>query len=121
MTANDAGKDYNVVFVCRATVLDGYELVDRPGKPASYPGIAADYEKAFRVWKSLPCDVFLASHGQFFSLTEKREALKNGAKENPFLDPAGYKEYVSRNETDFRTELNRQKAAAAAEKTPPKN
>src|SRR5271156_2295341 len=66
MTAKDAGKDYNIVFVCSATVLDGYELVDRPGKPASYPGIAADYDRAFQVWKSLPCDVFLASHGQFF-------------------------------------------------------
>jgi metallo-beta-lactamase class B len=110
MTANDAGKNYNVVFVCSATVLDGYELVDRPGKPASYPGIAADYEKSFRVWKSLPCDVFLASHGQFFNLTEKREALKNGAKENPFIDPKGYEEYVTRKDVDFQAELNRQQA-----------
>jgi metallo-beta-lactamase class B len=110
MAANDAGKNYNVVFVCSATVLDGYELVDRPGKPASYPGIAADYEKSFRVWKSLPCEVFLASHGQFFNLTEKREALKNGAKENPFIDPKGYEEYVTRKDVDFQAELNRQKA-----------
>jgi metallo-beta-lactamase class B len=122
MTTSDAGKDYNVVFVCSATVLDGYELVDRPGHPASYPGIAADYEKSFRVWKSLPCDAFLASHGQFFNLAEKREALERGAKENPFIDPAGYQEYVLRKEADFQTELDRQKgAAASAEKTPPKN
>jgi metallo-beta-lactamase class B len=111
MTANDAGKNYNVVFVCSATVLDGYELVDRPGKPASYPGIAADYEKSFQVWKSLPCDVFLGSHGQFFNLTEKREALKNGAKENPFIDPKGFEEYVTRKDIDFQAELNRQQAA----------
>jgi len=110
MTANEAGKDYNVVFVCSASVLDGYELVNRPGHPESYPGIAADYEKAFRVWKSLSCDVFLGSHGQFFNLTEKREALKNGAKENPFIDPKGYADYVSRNEADFKAELARQQS-----------
>ena len=111
MTANDAGKDYNVVFFCSASVLDGYQLVDRPGEPPSYPGIAADYEKAFRVWKSLPCDVFLGAHGQFFNLTEKREVLKKGANENPFIDPTGYEDYVSRKEADFKTELARQQAS----------
>jgi metallo-beta-lactamase class B len=122
MTAKDAGRDYNVVFLCSASVLNGYELIDRPGHRASYPGIAADYEKAFRVWKSLPCDVFLGSHGQFFNLTGKREALKDGATENPFIDSAGYAEYVTQAEADFRTELNRQKVdAAVADKNPSKN
>jgi metallo-beta-lactamase class B len=110
MTTKEAGKDYNVVFLCSATVLDGYELIDRPHHPASYPGIAADYEKAFRAWKSLPCDVFLASHGGFFNLTGKREALANGAQENPFIDPKGYQAYLSHMETDFRRELARQQA-----------
>jgi len=113
MTANAAGQDYNVVFVCSASVLDGYQLVDGPGKTSSYPGIAADYEKAFRVWKSLPGDVFLGAHGQFFNMTEKREALQNGAKENPFIDPKGYEAYVSRKEADFKTELARQQASQA--------
>jgi metallo-beta-lactamase class B len=122
MTAEEAGREYHVVFVCSATVLDGYRLVPGPDHAASYPGIAADYEKSFRVWKSLPCDVFLGPHGQFFNLTEKREALKSGAKENPFIDPAGYVEYVSQNEADFRAELNRQKfEAARTDKTPPNN
>ena len=85
MTAEEAGKDYNVVFFCSASVLDGYVLVARPGHPASYPGIAEDYEKSFRIWKSLPCDVFLGAHGQFFDLTEKYKALKNGAQKNPFM------------------------------------
>ena len=118
MTANDAGKDYNVVFFCSASVLDGYELVDRLGEPPSYPGIAADYEKAFRVWKSLPCEVFLGAHGQFFNLTEKREALKKGAKENPFIDPKGYADYVSRKEADFKTELARQQGGDAKDVAP---
>jgi len=122
MTAKEADKDYNVIFFCSASVLDGYVLVDGSGHPASYPGIAEDYEKSFRIWKALPCEVFLGAHGQFFDLTEKREALKNGAQKNPFIDPSGYQAYVSQKEEDFRKELDRQKGLAAnGDKTPPKN
>lgn len=122
MTAKEAGELYQVVFFCSASVLDGYELVARPGHPASYPGIADDYEKSFRIWKSLPCDVFLGAHGQFFDLAGKREAQEKGAPKNPFIDPAGYQAYVSQKEADFRKELARQKELAAnGDKTPPKN
>jgi metallo-beta-lactamase class B len=110
MTAREAGRDYHVVFVCSASVLDGYRLIDRLGLAASYPGIAEDYEKAFQVWKALPCEVFLGAHGQFFNLTEKREAMEKGASANPFIDPAGYQEYVLRKEADFETEFTKQKA-----------
>jgi metallo-beta-lactamase class B len=122
MTAKKADKDYSVVFVCSASVLNGYQLVARPGHPTSYPGIAEDYENSFRVWKSLPCDVFLGAHGQFFNLTEKSEALKNGAQKNPFIDPSGYQAHVSQKEMDFQKELDRQKALAPnGDKPPPKN
>jgi metallo-beta-lactamase class B len=113
MTASEAGRDYHVVFVCSASVLDGYRLIDRPGLPASYPGIAEDYEKAFQVWKALPCEVFLGAHGQFFNLTAKREAMEKGAATNPFIDPAGYREYVLRKQVDFETEFMKQKAEAS--------
>jgi metallo-beta-lactamase class B len=110
MIAREAGRDYHVVFVCSASVLDGYRLIDRPGLSASYPGIAEDYEKAFHVWKALPCEVFLGAHGQFFNLTAKRDAMEKGAAPNPFIDPAGYQEYVLRKEVDFDTEFTKQKA-----------
>ena len=122
MTVKEAGELYHVVFFCSASVLDGYKLVARPDHPASYLGIADDYEKSFRIWKSLPCDVFLGAHGQFFDLKAKREAQEKGAQKNPFVDPAGYQEYVSQKEADFRKELARQKdIAAGGDKTPPKN
>ncbi|HEY0701781.1 MAG TPA: subclass B3 metallo-beta-lactamase [Candidatus Acidoferrales bacterium] len=113
MTATEAGHDYHVVFVCSASVLGGYQLVARPGHPESYPGIAADYEKAFRVWKALPCDVFLGAHGQFFDLSGKREAMKKGAAKNPFIDPAGYQDYVLQDEVKFEVERKKQEAEAA--------
>jgi metallo-beta-lactamase class B len=112
MTTQDGGKTYNVVFVGSATVLPQYKLIDRPGAPATYPGIELDYEKTFRVLKSLPCDVFLASHGSFYSLTQKREAMSKNPAQNPFIDPAGYQAYIIRAEGVFQTELQKERTQA---------
>ena len=104
MNAKENGKQYPVVFVCSTSVLAGVSLVNNP----LYPGIAHDYEKAFRVLRSLPCEIFLASHGWMFNLTAKRQALASGAKSNPFVDPAGYRAYLDQSEAAFRKELSRQ-------------
>src|SRR5690242_15948239 len=45
LKVNDASKSYNVVIVGSPNVNPGYKLVKNP----KYPGIAADYEKMFRV------------------------------------------------------------------------
>ncbi|MBZ5696616.1 MAG: subclass B3 metallo-beta-lactamase [Acidobacteriia bacterium] len=110
MVTQENGKQYNVVFVGSATVLPNYKLLDRPNAPATYPGIEPDYEKTFRVLKSLPCDVFLASHGSFYSLTQKRETMSKSPAQNPFIDPAGYQAYIARAEGVFQTELQRERA-----------
>jgi metallo-beta-lactamase class B len=108
MVTKDVGKPYNVVFVGSTTVLPNYKLTDRPGAPATYPGIEADYEKTFRVLKSLPCDVFLGAHGSFYSLVQKREAMSQNPAQNPFIDPAGYQAYITRAEAAFQAELQRE-------------
>jgi metallo-beta-lactamase class B len=113
MVTQDDAKPYNVVFVGSVTVLPNYKLMDRPNAPATYPGIQADYEKTFRVLKSLPCDVFLGSHGSFYSLKQKREALEKNPAANPFIDPAGYHAYVARAEASYRAELQRETASAS--------
>lgn len=107
MTTEEGGKKLSVVFVGSMSVLPGYRLTP----PESYPGIAADYERSFRVLKSMSCDVFLGPHGSFFDLTEKREALAKGAKPNPFIDPAGYQAYVARAEQAFETAKANEPAA----------
>lgn len=104
MTVNEGGKRYHVVFA-GSTSTPGYKLVDNP----NYPGIVADYERTFKVLKTLPCDIFLAPHGGFFDLTEKSKLLEEGAKQNPFIDPGGYKNYVEETEKAFQKELARQK------------
>ncbi len=108
MKVSDGGKSYNVVIIGSPNVNQGYKLV----KNAAYPQIARDYERTWRVLKSLPCDIFLGAHGNYFGLEEKYPRLKEGSP-NPFIDPDGYKKYVTQKEQDFYTELKKQKAEAA--------
>jgi metallo-beta-lactamase class B len=111
-TVQDGGKTYNVVFVGSATVLPQYKLIDRPGIPATYPGMEPDFEITFRVLRSLPCDVFLAPHGSFYSLTDKRVAMAKNPAQNPFIDPAGYQAYIVRAEGVFQKELDAERSGA---------
>jgi metallo-beta-lactamase class B len=106
MRVEQAGKIYDVVIVGSPNVNPGYKLVGNP----SYPQIESDYERTFRVLKSLPVDIFLGAHGSYFDLETKYARLKPGAV-TPFIDPAGYERYVTDREQAFRTELARQKAA----------
>ena len=110
--ARDGVKRYNVVFVGSATVLPNYKLIDLPNAPATYPGIQADYEKTFRVLRSLPCDVFLASHGSFYSLVDKRSVMSKNSAQNPFIDPWGYQAYILRADAAFQKELQNEQSPA---------
>jgi metallo-beta-lactamase class B len=107
MKVADGGKTYDVVIVGSPNVNAGYKLVNN----ARYPQIASDYEKMFRVLQSLPCDVFLGAHGNYYGMEAKYAQLKEGGA-NPFIDPAGYKSYVAEREQTFRAELAKQTAAA---------
>jgi metallo-beta-lactamase class B len=107
MKVDDGGKSLNVVIVGSPNVNPGYKLVNN----TAYPQIAEDYERMWRVLKSLPCDIFLGAHGGYFGLEEKYPLKKDGGA-NPFVDPDGYKRFIAQKEEEFRTELARQKAAA---------
>jgi len=104
MTVTEGTKSYNVV-VAGSTSTPGYKLVDNP----NYPEIVADYQRTFQILKTLPCDIFLGPHGNFFDLTKKSKLIEQGEKQNPFIDPDGYKRYIEENEKAFQTELERQK------------
>ena len=98
-----AGKVRQALVHCSSSVLPGYKL----GKSETYPGITADFEKSFATWKGLPCEVFIASHGQFFGLDAKRKAL-DGGKLDAFVDPEGCKAFYVKAEAAYRAELERQ-------------
>jgi metallo-beta-lactamase class B len=106
MKAQEAGKTYNVVIIGSPNVNPGYRLVNN----TAYPQIAADYEKMFRVLKSLPCDIFLGAHGSYFDLETKYARMKE-SDHTAFVDPEGYKKYTAEREQAFRNELAKQRAA----------
>ncbi len=99
-----AGQERQAMILCSNSVLPGYRLVGEE----SYPGIADDYEKSYRFWRSAPCEVFLGSHAQFFRAAEKAKSGKADA----FVDPEGCRAYFEKGYAAFRAELARQQAAA---------
>jgi metallo-beta-lactamase class B len=103
----------NVVIVGGVSFWSDFHFVERPGHPASFPGIAQDFARTFRVLRSLPCDIFLGAHGSYFDLKSKLPRL---AGEGPqvFLDPAGYKEFVAENQAAFEAALKKEQEAARA-------
>jgi metallo-beta-lactamase class B len=112
MKVTEGGKTYDVVIigspnVGSPTVHVVFKLVNNP----AYPQIAEDYERMWRVLKSLPCDIFLGAHGYYFGLEEKYPLMREGGA-NPFVDPEGYQRFIAQKEQDFRSELARQRLAA---------
>jgi len=108
MKVAEDGETYNVVFV-GSTTAPGYKLIGNP----NYPNIVSDYQKTFRLLKSLPCDVFLGPHGSFFNLKEKAERLARGEKPNPFIDAKGYRDFLDKSEREFLELLSKQRNKGA--------
>lgn len=106
LKVREAGKTYDVVIVGSPNVNPGYKLVNNE----RYPEIADDYARGFGVLKSLACDVFLGAHGSYYDLEAKYAKLKAGGV-NPYIDSAGYKDYVAEREQAFLSELQKQTAA----------
>jgi metallo-beta-lactamase class B len=95
------GRPLDVVFFPSANVNAGVRLVGN----ARYPAIADDFARSFATWKALPCDVFLAVHGDFYGMRDKRRRQLAGASVNPFIDPQGYRSFVTEAEQRFRAQL----------------
>ena len=104
MQVDEGGKKLNAVIIGSPNVNAGTILVGNK----NYPQIADDYVKTFKALKSLPVDLFLGAHGAYFGMLAKVEKMKAGGP-NPFIDPAGYKAYVSEREATFLKEWERQK------------
>lgn len=98
----------NVVIVGSWNVNPGYRLIDRPGQPASYPGIASDFRHTFAVLRQLPCDIFLGAHGSYFDLLGKLARRTPETSVTVWIDPSGYQAKVQERKSAFLDELARQ-------------
>lgn len=103
MKVKEDSKTYSAVIAGSPNVNPGYKLVanDR------YAKIAEDYENMFRVLQAVECDLFLGAHGGYFDLQSKYEQFKRGVT-TAFVDPDGYKKFVTEKDQAFRNELRRQ-------------
>jgi metallo-beta-lactamase class B len=107
-TVDDAGQSYRVVFPGSTSVNPGTRLVQNP----SYPGIADDYRRSFRLLESLKPDIFLGAHVGVFDMDAKRpRAASEGAK--AWVDPEGYARYVAKSKENFEGLVAREAAPAA--------
>ena len=97
----------NIVIVGGVGFWSEFQFVDRVDRPASYPGIAADFRHTFTSLHALPCDVFLGAHGVYFDLLDKlaRDSHKGVSV---WIDPSGYRAFVDEAEIAFNTAFSNQ-------------
>ena len=74
-TAQEGGRTYNVMFGCS---------LRSPAKIS--PEAQAEFERTFKIVRTIPCDVQLGDHGAQYNMQEKYAKLKTGGP-NPFIDP----------------------------------
>jgi metallo-beta-lactamase class B len=89
----DGDRVLNVVSACSLVTLGN----------ARYPGQQDDFERTFRVLRSLPADIWVTSHARLFGRYRKFVASRSAR--NPveaFIDPAGYRAYIDSGEARFR-------------------
>jgi metallo-beta-lactamase class B len=108
LKVQDGGKTYDVVIIGSFGTNPGFKLVNN----TDVPKIAEEFQQAFKVARTLPCDVPLGSHPGMYNLKEKYAKLGKGGP-NPFIDPAGYKLELDIDEAMFKAVLAAQQKAAA--------
>jgi metallo-beta-lactamase class B len=111
VNVKEGDKTYRAVIVGSPNVNEGYKLVGNK----LYPNIVEDFERTFRVLKSLPTDIFLGAHGAYFDMESKYARMKSGDAK-AFIDPEGYKAYVSQREQAFRNALAKQSGSGTQSK-----
>jgi metallo-beta-lactamase class B len=103
LRVQEGGKTYDVVIIGSFGTNPGTRLVGNP----TVPGIIEEYNRTFKVARSLKVDVPLGSHPGMYNMEEKFAKLGKGGA-NPFIDPDGYKLEVDIDEAMFRAVLAEQ-------------
>ncbi len=103
------GKPHEALIFCSTSVAAN-RLASRTRGP-QYPGIVADYRRAFARLEALRADVFLAPHAEQSGLAGKLARVKPGAP-SPFVDPGELARVVAASKADFEVQLKKQTDAA---------
>ena len=92
-SVRDGDRVLRIVSACSLVMLQGMQ----------YPGHRADFERTFRVLRSLPADVWVTSHARLWGRYRKfvaRDTAKHPV--GPFIDREGYRAYVDSGEAQIR-------------------
>lgn len=108
MPVTDKGQVRRVVFFSSASINAGTRLVNNP----LFPDFVEQFEATFTKLKALPCDIFLAPHGDQFGMSGKFARLDRGETENPFVDPAGWQRLLAAAERVYRAQLSLERSLA---------
>lgn len=100
MDAQEGGKPYNVVINCSLRA---------PG--VLMPAVVDEFNRSFKVVRSLPCDVPLGDHPGQYRMQGKYAKLQSGGL-NPFIDAANCNLEADIQEAMFRAALAEQQKAA---------
>lgn len=98
----EGGRNYDVLIAC-----GGLQEEARLINNTNYPEIAEDFARSIKTYKALPADAFFAAHSWMFDLAGKYKRL--GGATNPYIDPAGYKNWVANMEKNYNTLIEQQK------------
>jgi metallo-beta-lactamase class B len=99
MKAQEGGRTYNVVINCSLR------------SPAVLtPAIVSEFNRSFKLVRSLPCEVPLGDHAAQYGMQAKYAKLQKGGA-NPFIDAAGCKVEVDIEEAMFHAILDEQRKA----------
>lgn len=112
MTVTENGRDYAVVIANMGTINPGKKMVVDP----TYPGVAEDFAKTYRLQKAMKVDVWVAAHGSQYGLHDK---YTPGQPYSPdtFVDPEGFIAAVERLEAIYLKQVADEQAAAGATAT----
>ena len=100
LRVDEGGRMYDVLIVGSVGVNPGTNLVGNPP-------LVEQYETSFKYLHSAHVDVPLGSHPAMYGMTEKYARLNAGGS-NPFIDPQGFQQELTIQETAFNNELKRQ-------------
>jgi metallo-beta-lactamase class B len=95
----DGGKDYNVVFHCSLRAAGNLT-----------PAVVDQFNRSYKVVRTLPCDVPLGDHGAQYNMQEKYAKMKPGGP-NPFIDKANCNLETDIEEAMFKAMLAEQQQA----------
>src|SRR5215468_4405046 len=94
------GKTYNVMINCS---LRSPNVLTPP--------VVDEFNRSFKLVRSLPCDVQLGDHPAQYNMQTKYEKVRSGGP-NPFIDPAGCNVETDIEEAMFHAILAEQKKSA---------